>query len=610
MVRLSKAETLFIAIIAAVGVFSSTFATTYNLTVNGGTKQGTVPHFWSRCVGTGGAQLCTDANWKAHAKIGVQEAGFKAFRGHRILSATNPISWNGSGTPTYNWTAFDKVYDFLVDTLKTVPIVELSSMPRDLQGSGGEWAPPKNYDIWGQLIRETVNHCVTRYGKEFVRTWIWEVWNEWDYSGFWSGGTEQQYYQLYQKAAEGARAADAEIIIGGPSTTGSGKLQAFVNFCKANNVPYDALTNHCYGQDGTTLSNPIHVRNDNGTRSNVIKSSGKKLLSLNTEYSSSYGGQGGNTAPYCVSMDSHVNAPFVAKCIKLILESSSSGTSQLPDVLSYWAISDVFDEGSWYSSHSTTLFGQVFGLINQHGIRKATFNAFKLLHMMGDTRISLTGGTGDADGVDGFATVSSDNSQVAVMVYNFYAALAGQTAVDNVNLTINNLPLPNGPVEVRHYRVDSLHSNPFGVWLKLGKPASTNTSAMDQIRTASNLAELNPMKTITYSGGALTETFDLPRQGLSLIVLKSNSVRIGREPVLAPLRQCPALSITGATLSVTGDYKSPIEAAIHSLDGKEVKRLSVSRSGIDLGQILPKGTYLVRAGASGQRLVGKTVIDR
>jgi len=75
-------------------------------------------------------------------------------------------------------------------------------------------------------------------------------------------------------------------------------------------------------------------------------------------------------------------------------------------------ISDVFDEGSYITGHSLGPVREVFGLINYQGIRKAAFNGYKMLNMMGTTRLALTGGTADADGVDGFATVSSDNSQV------------------------------------------------------------------------------------------------------------------------------------------------------------------------------------------------------
>ncbi len=609
MFQFFKTVRWFFAAGIIMSVAATAFSTNYSLTVNGATKQGAVPHFWSRCVGTGGAQLCLDANWKAHAKIAVAEAGFQAFRGHRILTASNPITWNGSGTPTYNWNTFDQIYSFLVDTLHTVPVMELSSMPTALQ-SKGEWSPPKDYSIWQDMINKLVAHCITKWGVTEVRKWIFEVWNEYDYKGFWGdgGGTEAMYYQLYKAAVTGAKAADSLVQVVGPATTGSGGLAGFVNYCKTNNLPYNGLSNHCYGQQSdANVSWPTAIRTDNRNRATAINGTGKKLISLNTEFNSSYSGQGGNTSGYCISMDSHVNAPFVAKCVKLILDGSP--TDQLPDVLSYWAVSDVFDEGSWYSSHSTTPFGEVFGLINQHGIRKATFNAYKMLNMMGTTRISLTGALAlDNDGVDGFATVNSDNSQVAVMVYNFYNTLGGQTAVDNVNLTVNGLPFPNGTVRVNHYRVDTTHSNPYGVWLRMGKPSTTNAAAMDSMRAASNLAELVPQKTFNYTGGAYTDSFSLPRQGVSLLLFTSNSTKIGTTVPLS--KQGATLSLKGTILRVTGLRRGgPMELDLYCLDGKFIKRLRISDDYCDLRQFLPKGISLVRARVQGASIFGKIVVE-
>jgi xylan 1,4-beta-xylosidase len=464
------------------------------------------------------------------------------------------------------------------------------------------------------MIKELVNHCITRYGKENVEKWIWEVWNEYDYSGFWCDGDtiscpKANYYQLYKYAVEGAKSADSLIKIGGPATTGSDKLSGFVSYCNTNNVKYDALSNHCYGQQDKTISKPTGIRDDNRTRSNVIKNTGKTLLSLNTEFNSSYSGQGDNTscADFCISMDSHVNAPFVVKCVKLILDDAS--TYQLPDVLSYWVISDVFDEGSWYSTHSTTFFGKVFGLINQHGIRKATFNAFKMLHMMGATRISLTGGRGDNDGVDGFATLSSDSSQVAIMVYNFYDTLSRQTAIDSVNLSVNNLPFSNGSsIEIRHYRVDSLHSNPYGVWQRMGKPLSTNSAAMDSLKAASKLAMLDST-TISYTGGAYTKGFSLPRQAVSLLLFKNKSP-VGIAPKGQAIKDNCAFSLNGTVLHVAGTNKSSTEIAIYSLDGKNVNCLRISNEYCDLRQYLPNGVFFVRALGSGSNIIRKIVIGK
>ena len=601
MFRLSNAAGMLLVVLVIAGAGSSVFATSYNLIVNGATKQGDVPHFWSRCVGTGGAQLCVDKNWKAHAKMGVEEAGFMAFRGHRILSHSNPISWNGSGTPTYNWTKFDQVYDFLVDSLGTVPIVELSAQPRDLETSG-EWSPPKNLSIYQDLIKNVVAHCITRYGMERVSKWYWEVWNEWDYSGFWSGGNEQKYYDMYKAAVLGATEAYPDIKIGGPSSTGANKVGPFLNYCKSNNVKVDLVSNHVYGGGGSGPSaDPANVVNDSRSRESAIKNFGKPLASMNTEFNTSYSGQGGGNGANLISMDSHVNAPFVVKVMKLHLDDALSNKAPVPYVMSYWAISDVFDEGSWYASHSTSLFGQVFGLINQHGIPKATFNAYKMLHMMGTTRLSLTGGTGNSDGVDGFATISSDSKEVAVIVYNFYKQLGGQTAVDDVNLTVNNIPLVNGKVEIRHYRVDSLHSNAYGAWLKLGKPQSTNASAMEQIRTAANLALLNPADTINFSGAAYSEKFTLPRQGLSLLLFKSLEQTGTRNGEAKPYR--PAFCISGTTVINNG---KELQFSVYGMDGKRVKSFSSSSSSIDLRKIPGlRGVCIVRIESEGKLLTSK-----
>ena len=605
----TKPKVMRLGVLAlCIGLSSSGFATTYNLIVNGSTKQGAVPHFWSRCVGTGGAQLCLDANWKAHAKIAVTEAGFQAFRGHRILTASNPITWSGSGTPTYNWTTFDQIYGFLVDTLHTVPVMELSSMPTPLQTSG-EWSPPKDYSVWQDMINKLVAHCISKWGAAQVRTWIFEVWNEYDYSGFWSNGTEQNYYQLYKAAVAGAKAADSLVQVVGPATTGSYKLQAFVDYCKSNNIKYDGLSNHCYGQQGTSQSDPVSISSDNRTRSGVIKGTGKKLFSLNTEFNSSYSGQGGNTSAFCYSMDSHVNAPFVTKCVKLILDDGLNNANQIPDVLSYWAVSDVFDEGSWYASHSTTLFGEVFGLINQQGIRKATFNAYKMLNMMGTTRLQMTGGTtnnGNDDGGDGFATVNDDSTQVAVMCYDFFKNLGAARGNDFVNLTVNNLPMRHGTITVNHYRVDSLHSNAYSAWLSLGKPASTNMSAMDQIRTASNLAELTPQKTFTYSGSAYTDTFTLPEQSVSLLLFKSAATAISAP---AAMPQAPVVSVTHGLISLSSvNPAAGLTLSIFTLDGKLIQTRHTFHSSVDLRDFIKnRGVYFVVARSGAEQVKMKFV---
>ena len=59
-----------------------------------------------------------------------------------------------------------------------------------------------------------------------------------------------------------------------------------------------------------------------------------------------------------------------------------------PQALSYWAVSDVFEE-SYFPIHNESFHG-MFGLINLHGVPKPTYRAYQLLHEAGDLRLLVT----------------------------------------------------------------------------------------------------------------------------------------------------------------------------------------------------------------------------
>jgi xylan 1,4-beta-xylosidase len=608
--------TVALLLFSGAGFFcASVSAATYTLTVDGGVRQGNVPHFWSECVGTGTMSFCLKPQWQAAAKIGAQEAGFKRVRGHGILMRWNGTDdvgifhWDGTNSPTYTWAKLDSIYDF-IESCNMQPLVELSFMPHDLQ-TNGVTSKPKNWNMWRDLIDSMVTHCVGRYGAKEVESWYWEVWNEYDYPGFWSG-TVNDYDTLYSKAVEGAKKADPLVLIGGPVTTGSGGLQPFVDYCNANNVKFDFLSDHNYGGPPGNSSDPTTIRSDNRTRSGVIKSTGKKLFSINSEYNSTYSGSGGNLQyPNVVSMDSHVNAAFVAKTVKLVLDDNISGQYTLPDVLSYWTISDVFDEsgatlGSYIEQHSSIPFGGVFGLINYQGLRKATFNAFKMLHMMGATRCSLTGGSGDADGVDGFATLSKDTSQLSVLLYSYTKDFTVAGGDNTVNLTINHLPFQNGQLTVRHYQVDSTHSNPYSVWLKQGKPNVPTTAQMDSLKSAQNLAEPEPAAQITYTGAGYAKTLILPQQSVVLLTIGKPASAI--LPPEASTARAGYPSIRGTMLFAPGKPGVTMDIFVYSAGGRLIRDYRAVHQSIDLGRGLTGGVYLVCAEASGLRTMKKMLV--
>jgi xylan 1,4-beta-xylosidase len=496
------------------------------------------PRFWSTCVGTGTASLTLRADLQTHYKLARRELGMERVRGHGVLNDDVGIfHWAGDGSaPTYDWSKFD-AYLAAITAAGMRPIMELSFMPTDLARTGNDRDPPSNLDVYRELIQAVVQHSVDLYGAEDVSRWYWEVWNEPNYPGFWTG-TMQDYFALYDAAAAGATAALPDILIGGPATTAgsTSEMSDFLAHAQGSGSRVSFLSSHAYpGGAGDTANADFGV-NDNNSRLNVISGAGYAigdLPSFNTEWNSAYTGQGGNLAANNVSMDSHANAPFILKSVKLLADQVQGDRPPL-DVFSYWAVSDVFGEsgGDARSYIETTgggtlPFGEVFGLLTYQGVRKAAYSAFRMLNYLGSERLRVSGGSGNNDGVDAIASVSADGNAVAVIVYNYYAAIS-TTGSDSVTLNVENVPFAGQPMYVTRFGIDRDHSNPYGVWLAQGQPNNPNEEQWRALRDAQHLALLDPVTTLNAESSYST-TLDLPRQGAALIILSQKRPVIGRD---------------------------------------------------------------------------------
>jgi len=496
------------------------------------------PRFWSTCVGTGTASLTLRADLQTHYKLAHRELGMDRVRGHGVLNDDMGIfQWAGNGAaPTYDWSKFD-AYLAAIAAAEMRPIMELSFMPTDLARTGNDRDPPSNLDVYRGLIQAVVQHSVDLYGAEDVGHWYWEVWNEPNYAGFWTG-TMQDYFALYDAAAAGATAALPTILIGGPTTTAGSTTQMtdFLAHAKGSGARVSFLSSHAYPGGAGTAADASFGVNDNNGRLNVISSAGYAvgdLPSFNTEWNSAYTGQGGNPAANNVSMDSHANAPFILKSVKLLADQVQGDRPPL-DVFSYWAVSDVFGEsgGDARSYIATTgggtlPFGEVFGLLTYQGVRKAAYNAFRMLNYLGSERLRVSGGSGSNDGVDAMASVSADGNAVAVIVYNYYATIS-TTGSDSVTVNVENLPFAGQPIFVTRFAIDEGHSNPYGTWLTQGKPNNPNEQQWRALRDAQQLALLDPVTTVTAESSYST-TLTLPRQGAALIILSQRRPVTGRD---------------------------------------------------------------------------------
>lgn len=373
-----------------------------------------LPHTWSMCIGAGRACEGLRAEWQRQLKETVQECGFRYIRFHGLLAEDMfPVS-DEKGELQYNWYYIDQLYDALLE-IGIRPIVELGFMPPALANGEdtcfwwkGNVTPPKDYELWKDMIFHLVSHLVERYGLDEVRNWYFEVWNEPNLRGFWHG-TKSQYFRLYEVTVQAVKAVHKELKVGGPATSNfvpderfdtetedvskqmTHKVENidvlswrgvwiadFLEFCEKKALPVDFVSTHPYPTDFALDGNKVSAGKSRKVDSvyedicwlkELIAQSAYPDAEIHlTEWSSSP-----SSRDY--SHDTLAEAAYIVR--------SNIRCSGMMDSLSYWVFTDIFEE----RGGGPEPFHGGFGLINMHGIKKPSYYAYKMLRELGEQEL-------------------------------------------------------------------------------------------------------------------------------------------------------------------------------------------------------------------------------
>ncbi|MEM1216044.1 MAG: glycoside hydrolase [Bacteroidota bacterium] len=440
----------------------------------------------SKCIGAGRAYEGLRADWQAQLKMTQAECGFEYIRFHGILHDDMAVyTETEDGTPHYNWQYVDILYDFLL-SIDLKPFVELSFMPSAL-ASGEQtvfwWqanvTPPKDYEKYGDLVRAFTQHLTERYGQEEVSTWYFEVWNEPNHGGFFSG-TMDDYFRIYRVAAESVRAVSNDYRVGGPASAGGGWIEEMIAYCQQNNVPLDFISTHEYGVLGVLdvygvrriqmVEDANRVVNTVKKTDQWIKEGSDQPLEIHfTEWSSSY-------SPRDLVHDTYQNATYVLNTLKR--------TENIAHSMSYWTFTDVFEEGG----PPTTPFHGGFGLLNVQGIKKPTYQAYHYFNQLGEEELVNP---------DQHSWICKNDDAIQGLIWDFtylyapnrfnqtfYASEVPAQEASTVNFVVNGLE--NGTYELTVYKTGHRHNDPYSTYLDLGKPAQLNQRQVDHLRRSSN----------------------------------------------------------------------------------------------------------------------------
>lgn len=480
-------------------------------------------------------------------------------RAHHLLTSGNGVpelKWSSSdvftldkdGAPVYDFTITDKTFDEYARA-GVRPMVELGFMPKDLAATvpgiseyqlhypaptmgGASNNPPKDYKMWGELVRRFTAHLVERYGRERVSTWYFEVWNEPDII-YWHG-TPAEYFQLYDYAVAGVRTALPSARVGGPASTGPGSakasafLESFLNHClhetsaaTGKAVPLDFISFHPKGKttwvDGHVrmgIANELQAA-ENGFAI-VAKHPELRHLPIILSEADPEG------CAACSAKENPANAyrngplyaAYTATAIKGLFDLQDKGGVNLVAMLSW---SFEFENEGYFEGYRT---------LATHGIDKPILNLFRMTGMMAGERVKTTSsaavrvddlvksGVRTAPDVDALATKSEH--EAVVMIWNYHDDDVKAPAAE-VHLAIAGIPAGVKRVLVEHYRIDETHSNAYTVWQAMGSPQNPTPEQYAQLKAAGQLELLDSPAWLDVTDGKLTLETALPGQAVSLL---------------------------------------------------------------------------------------------
>ncbi len=465
--------------------------------------------------------------------------------------STNAYTEDTAGKPRYDWTIVDRIIDtYLQRGMK--PLVEIGFMPEALSSKpqpyrhdwkpGDDynriytgWAhPPKDYAKWSELVYQWVRHSVEKYGRAEVETWWWEVWNEPDI-GYWQS-TPDEFFKLYDYAAAGLKRALPTARIGGPHVTGPNGartqkfLRDFIEHCLRG-------TNFATGKTGS----PLDYVGFHAKGAPRVMEQGHVRMGVSNQLHAI-----DNGFSIVASFPELRTTPIV------IGESDPEGCAACPVRTNP---QNAYRNGTMYSSYTAEQIARTYELADLHkvnvlgsvtwafefedqpyfdgfrdlwtnGIAKPVLNVFRMLGRMGGDRLRVESSgalelervrdQGVRERPDVNALASRQERSVSVLVWNYHDDdLAAPAAT--VDLAVQGLPAAQ--VTLSHYRIDRDRSNAYEAWKRLGSPQPPSAAQRVELEKGGELQLLAPPKQLQPSDGQAALTFELPRQGVSLVRL-------------------------------------------------------------------------------------------
>lgn len=430
----------------------------------------------------------------------------------------NYLNREKRSTKRYNWRVPYYIFDSLLE-MGIAPIVTTCFMPGAMKtgdqtcfDTRSNITPPRDWKEWEAFVMAFVKGLVDHYGINVVRNWYFEVWNEPNLTGFWTGGMEK-YLKMYQIVYRAVKGVDSLLKVGGPSTAHTVWLGELLNYGEKNNCMPDFIIGHIYNNDsavGDPLSPFEGPQGDKENKSpnfvSGITRGTRKLLdeaSFKGEFHMNEWGLSWH--PFAPVRETANEAAFIVKTMCEV--------SQLADYFAYWCLSDIYNQ----VGYGREAFHGNYGMISLDGLRKPSYFAHQLLCKLGNEQVLLEG-IGILNGSNS-AFVTRNGKTISAIVYAF-----------DINYTIENNPgttmvefiLPENvdKKSVQLIRIDSKENNIISSWKEMGSPAFLKHQERT-ILLAENILKLSSKFKISEDNLGSHLTFEMETPGIIFIQAKT-----------------------------------------------------------------------------------------
>ncbi len=422
-----------------------------------------------------------------------------------------------AGRPQYHFDNLDRVVDIWMKAgLK--PILEMDFMPDALAAGaivrnygGGAINAPRDLRRWRDLCYETAAHLIERYGREEVRSWYFEIWNEPDLQDYWIDGAPKEavdaaftpelmtrFLSLYDHFVDGVKAADERLKVGGPGLAKHDQffkwfLEHVTNGTNAvtgrRGTKMDFISWHAYGSSTELLGK-------NWSRVGMTRAYPELA---NVELHHTEWGQ--ELRPEDERPNHRLSGEYDAVFLCRSLDNMWTYGAARVDLFARWG--DLVD--GWRP---------LFRRFGTRPLPLPIFHAYGLLAKLGPERIAVEG-MWPGTPVRAFAA-RRGRGQAQVVLYYFDEAdpRSGGHPL-NVEVTIRGLAAPTAPVKI--YRVDREHANAYRAWVGMGSPASPSAAEAAELTARAKVAA--EIRQVRGEGGKMSLSLALPPNGLALMLV-------------------------------------------------------------------------------------------